>query len=295
MNRKGIILAGGSGTRLHPITTAMSKQMLPVYNKPMIYYPLSVLMLAGISDFLIISSPDDIGGFKKLFGTGEWLGINVTYAVQPKPDGIAQALIIAEAFLDGNASALVLGDNIFYGRNFSETLRSAGQCLEGATIFTDGVSDPERYGVANLNSNGRVQSIEEKPCKPTSRQAITGLYFYDEMAPEYAKSLKPSARGELEITALNQIYLQNDALQAERLGTGFAWFDAGTHDSLLEASMFIQIIEKRLGVQIGCVEEISFNNGWIDAGQVGSLADRMGKNAYSSYLRSLLASVKCND
>mgnify|MGYP000645707814 CR=1 FL=1 len=294
MKRKGIILAGGNGTRLHPITTAMSKQMLPVYNKPMIYYPLSVLMLANISDYLIISTPDDIGGFKKLFGTGEWLGINVSYAVQPKPEGIAQSLIIAETFLNGSASALVLGDNIFYGRNFSETLRSAG-CSEGATIFTYGVSDPERYGVASLNNRDRVQSIEEKPLKPSSRQAITGLYFYDEMAPEFAKTLKPSARGELEITALNQIYLQNDALQAKRLGTGFAWFDAGTHDSLLEASMFIQIIEKRLGVQIGCVEEISFNNGWIDARQVDSLADRMGKNAYSNYLRSLLASVKCDD
>jgi glucose-1-phosphate thymidylyltransferase len=287
MNRKGIILAGGSGTRLHPITLAISKQLLPVYNKPMIYYPMSVLMLSGISEFLIISTPDDIGGFKKLFGTGASLGIDVSYEVQPSPNGIAQALIIGEEFLDGNPSALVLGDNIFYGRNFSKTLRSAGKRIDGATIFTYGVSDPKRYGVANLTRDGLVQSIEEKPQNPTSKQAITGLYFYDKHAPEFAKSLAPSERGELEITALNQIYLQNGLLNAECLGTGFAWFDAGTHESLIEASMFIQIIEKRLGVQIGCIEEIALNNGWIDIQQLGHLTEGMGQNSYSDYLKSL--------
>ena len=264
MRRKGIILAGGSGTRLYPITKAVSKQLLPVFNKPMIYYPLATLMLAKIRDILVITTPEDADQFKALLGDGNQWGINLEYAEQPSPDGLAQALLIGESFLDGHPSALILGDNIFYGNALVSLLDAADERKDGATIFTYPVNDPERYGVACLDSCNQVKNLEEKPEIPKSNLAVTGLYFYDSNAPTYAKQIKPSARGELEITDLNRIYLERDELRAERMGRGYAWLDTGTHDTLIQAHQFVYTIEQRQGAKICCPEEISFKQGWID-------------------------------
>jgi glucose-1-phosphate thymidylyltransferase len=281
---KGIILAGGAGTRLHPLTIAVSKQLLPVYDKPMIYYPLSVLMLAGIRDVLIINTPHEQELFKRLLGDGSAWGMNIQYAVQPSPDGLAQAYLIGRDFVGGQPSCLVLGDNIFYGHGLTEVLRRAAAQPEGATVFGYYVKDPERYGVAEFDGEGRVLSLEEKPKAPKSNYAVTGLYFYDGHASDYAAALKPSPRGELEITDLNKVYLQQGKLRCEKLGRGYAWLDTGTHESLIEAGNFIETIVSRQGLRVCCPEEIAFQNGWIDAEQLLRIAAPLAKSGYGDYL-----------
>lgn len=287
MNTKGIILAGGSGTRLYPITKGVSKQLLPIYDKPMIYYPLSVLMLAGIREVLIISTPDDIDGFKRLLADGQELGIDISYAVQPSPDGLAQAFIIGEDFIGDSNVCLVLGDNIFYGQGFTPLLRQAVNRQKGATVFGYQVKDPERFGVVTFDENKRAISIEEKPVKPKSNYAVTGLYFYDNDVIEIAKKVKPSDRGEVEITTVNQMYMERGDLNVELLGRGFAWLDTGTHESLLEAAQFVETIEKRQGYKVACLEEVALNNGWMTKQQVAEIGQSMSKNAYGQYLISL--------
>ncbi len=286
--RKGIILAGGSGTRLHPATLSVSKQLLPVYDKPMIYYPLSTLLLAGIRDILIISTPQDTPRFEQLLGNGHQWGINLSYAVQPSPDGLAQAFTIGADFIGKNPSALVLGDNIFYGHDFQSLLLNADQRSSGASVFAYHVHDPERYGVAEFDDSGRVLSLEEKPANPKSSYAVTGLYFYDSQVVDLARQLQPSFRGELEITDLNNLYLQQQQLQVEIMGRGYAWLDTGTHDSLLEASQYIATMERRQGLKVACPEEICYRAGWITAEQVERLAQPMLKNGYGKYLQNLL-------
>ncbi len=286
--RKGIILAGGSGTRLYPVTQSISKQLLPVYDKPMIYYPLSTLMLAGIQDILIISTPDDTPCFESLLGDGSQWGLNISYKVQPTPDGLAQAFILGDTFIGNDLSALVLGDNIFYGHDFNEPLGNAMQRENGATVFAYHVHDPERYGVAEFDGTNKVLSLEEKPQHPKSNYAVTGLYFYDKDVVAMAKSLKPSARGELEITDLNRLYLEKEKLNVEIMGRGYAWLDTGTHDSLLEASQFIATLENRQGLKVSCPEEISYRQGWINASQLEKLAAPLSKNGYGQYLQRVL-------
>ena len=286
--RRGIILAGGAGTRLHPLTLAMSKQLLPVYDKPMIYYPLSVLMLAGIRDILLIITPEDQPAFRRLLGDGSRLGIKLTYTIQPSPGGLAQAYILGEDFVNGEASALVLGDNIFYGSGFTDVLKSASLRTEGATVFGYPVSDPERYGVVEFTTDGRVLSLEEKPKAPRSNVAVTGLYFYDGHASELARQIKLSVRGELEITDLNRLYLERDAMHVEMLGRGFTWLDTGTHDSLIQAGEFVRTVEQRQGLRIGCLEEIAFNLGWLSKDELLAAASEY-KSSYADYLRRLAA------
>ena len=288
MKRKGIILAGGSGTRLYPITQCISKQLLPVYDKPMIYYPLSVLMLAGIREVLIINTPHEQELFKRLLGDGSQWGMRIEYAVQPSPDGLAQAYLIGREFLAGAPSCLVLGDNIFHGQGFSALLKSADSRANGATVFGYWVRDPERYGVAEFDASGRVIGLEEKPAAPRSNYAVTGLYFYDGRASDFAAGLKPSPRGELEITDLNRRYLEDGSLHLERLGRGYAWLDTGTHESLIQASNFIETIEARQGLRVCCPEEISFFSGWITPDQLRALAAPLAKNGYGQYLLGLL-------
>jgi glucose-1-phosphate thymidylyltransferase len=286
--RKGIILAGGAGTRLHPVTVSLSKQLLPVYDKPMIYYPLATLMVAGIREFLIITTPRDTEAFRDLLGTGEKWGLRFVYEVQPEPNGIAQALIIAESFLAGAPSALILGDNIFYGANLSELLSSASERTTGATVFGYYVQDPERYGVVAFDAEGRVTDLLEKPQNPPSNYAVTGIYFYDGQAPQMARSIKPSARGELEITDLNRAYLRAGNLTVERLGRGTAWLDTGTHNSLLDAGVFVRIIEERQGLKVACVEEVAWRMGFIGATQLEQLAAPLKKSGYGEYLLRIL-------
>ena len=286
--RKGIILAGGAGTRLHPITMSLSKQLLPVYDKPMIYYPLATLMAAGIREFLIITTPRDQVAFRELLGGGEKWGVQFAYEMQAEPNGIAQALIIAESFLAGAPSALILGDNIFYGANLSELLSSASDRTTGATVFGYYVHDPERYGVVQFDANGKVTDLLEKPPKPPSNYAVTGVYFYDDRAPQLARSIKPSARGELEITDLNRAYLREGNLSVERLGRGTAWLDTGTHNSLLDAGVFVRIIEERQGLKVACVEEVAWRMGFIDAAQLKELALPLQKSGYGEYLLRIL-------
>ncbi len=288
IKRRGIILAGGAGTRLHPATLSVSKQVLPVYDKPMIYYPLSALMLAGIRDVLVISTPRDTSCFSELLGDGSRWGMHFEYKVQPSPDGLAQAFLLGADFVRGGPSALVLGDNIFYGHEFQQLLRSANERAEGATVFAYLVNDPERYGVVEFDGQRRVLSIEEKPARPRSRYAVTGLYFYDEQVVELARQVRPSARGELEITDLNRLYLEQGKLSVEIMGRGYAWLDTGTHESLLEAGQFISTIEKRQGLKIACPEEVAWRQGWIDDGALERCAAALGKSSYGAYVRSLL-------
>lgn len=284
---RGLILAGGAGTRLSPVTKVISKQLLPVYDKPMIYYPLSVLMLAGIREIMLISTPQDTPRFQDLLGDGSGWGLNLSYAVQPSPDGLAQAFILGSEFIGNNPSALVLGDNIFYGHQLSDSLQRAAALTSGARVFAYPVRDPERYGVVSFDSEGRAETLEEKPVNPRSRYAVTGLYFYDERAPEYARSLKPSTRGELEITDLNRRYLEDGSLNVELLGRGTAWLDTGTHESLLQASVFIETLEARQGMKICCPEEIAYRMGYIGIEELAKLADELGKSSYGAYLQEL--------
>jgi glucose-1-phosphate thymidylyltransferase len=286
-SRRGIILAGGAGTRLHPLTLAVSKQLLPVYDKPMIYYPLSVLMLAGVREILVITTPEDQSAFQRLLGDGSRLGVKFEYIVQPTPGGLAEAYILGEDFVGGEPSVMILGDNIFFGQNFGQMLKSADARTTGATVFGYQVHDPERYGVVELSADGRAISIEEKPARPKSNQAVTGLYFYDGRASEMTRTLSRSARGELEITALNQLYMEAGELHVELLGRGFAWEDAGTHDSLIQAGELIRTFEQRQGLRIGCLEEIAFTNGWIGKAELLEAAQAQGKSGYGQYLRQL--------
>jgi len=286
--RRGIILAGGSGTRLYPLTQAVSKQLLPVYDKPMIYYPLSTLMLAGIREILVINTPHEQSMFERLLGDGSQWGLSIRYAVQPSPDGLAQAFVIGRDFVGGEPSCLILGDNIFYGHGLTESMQRAVERERGATVFGYWVRDPDRYGVAEFDGDGRVVGLEEKPSKPKSHWAVTGLYFYDERVCDFAASLKPSARGELEITDLNRCYLDDGSLMLERLGRGYAWLDTGTHESLVEASNYIETIENRQGLKVACPEEIAYQQGWIDAAQVQRLARPLAKNGYGRYLLQLI-------
>lgn len=291
---KGIILAGGSGTRLYPVTRSISKQLIPIYDKPMIYYPLSVLMLAGIREVLIISTPEDIHRFENLFGSGEQIGMSFTYAIQPSPDGLAQAFIIGEDFIGDDSVCLILGDNIFFGYQFSKSLKPASEITEGATVFGYYVNDPERYGVVEFNEDGKVIDLVEKPENPKSHYAVTGLYFYDNSVIEKAKSLKPSPRGELEITDLNKLYLEEGSLKVKLMGRGMAWLDTGTHKSLMQASNFISTIEQRQGLKVACIEEIAYRNGYINAEQLYELAKPLAKNQYGEYLLNLLKDPQIN-